>query len=154
MRPMIKFLPAGLLFCLGCAAPPDPPPYKPIAGTKLLMISVVDPAADFVWDSVKTIVDLEGTEEFRPETDEEWTLVRNSAVVLAESGNLLMMERRAMDSGDWMYWSAALVDAGEAAMHAAEARDAEEIFALGEKIYIACTGCHEQYWKADFVPPP
>ena len=44
---------------------------------------------------MKTIDTKDGTEEIRPRTDEEWTAVRNAAVTLAESGNLLMMVPRA-----------------------------------------------------------
>ena len=155
MRPIAPVLvPTGLLLLLGCTAPSEAElPFRPIVGTRLLMVSVLDPATDIVWDSVKTIVSLEGTEEFQPETEEEWTAVRNAAVVVAESGNLLMMGRRAVDDGDWIGWSLDLVDAGEAAMNAAEARNPEAIFDIGEQIYIACRGCHEQYWQTNVLVP-
>ena len=123
------------------------PPYKPVAGVKLLMVSVVEPQADILWDAVGWIISYEGTEEIRPENDEEWAAVRNAAVTIAESGNLLMMEGRATDDGDWMGWSRDLVDAAEEAMMAADARDEEAIFELGEKVYWVCTGCHETYWQ-------
>ena len=35
-----------------------------------------------------------------PETDEEWTAIRDSAAIIAESGNLLLMPGRARDQGD------------------------------------------------------
>ncbi len=145
--PMKPFLGLTLAVCslTGCARTP-PPPLRPVAGSRLLMVSVIEPAADVVWDSVKTIVTLEATEEVQPRTEEEWLAVRNAAVVLAESGNLLMMGPRARDAGDWMRWSAELVDAGEAAMQAAEAHDPDAVFELGGRIYGSCTGCHEQYW--------
>ena len=40
---------------------------------------------------------MAGTEERQPHTDQEWAAVRDSAVVLAESGNLMMMVPRAYD---------------------------------------------------------
>lgn len=137
---------------LGCTSQPEeqPSPFRPIAGSRLLMVSMIDPAADLIWDSVHTIMDENGIVEVVPETDEEWTLVRNAAVTLAESGNLLMMGRRARDMDLWRRWSQDLIDAGEAAMQAAEAQDAEAIFDLGEDIYRSCTGCHAQYWVEDF----
>jgi hypothetical protein len=154
MRNPVPPLLAGLSLslCLACARPPEPPPFKPVAGVRLLMLALLDPAADTLWDAVRFEMTLEGTQEFRPQTDEEWAAVRNSAVLLAESGNLLMMERRAMDQGDWMAWSSALVDAGEAAMQAADARDPDAIFDVGGQVYETCAGCHAQYWKTDFAP--
>ena len=101
MRPILCSLLAGGSFVLaGCAKPPEPPPYRAVAGTRLLMMSLLDPAADTQWDAVRIEMTLEGTTEVQPQTDEEWAGVRNAAVLLAESGNLLMMERRAMDQGD------------------------------------------------------
>ena len=121
-------------------------PFREIVGTRLLMTAMLDPAADVVWDSVKSIITEEGIEEIAPQTNEEWIAVRNAAVVVGESGNLLMLERRAKDQGDWIGWSLDLVDAGKAAMVAAEARDPEALFAAGGAIYEACLGCHENYW--------
>jgi hypothetical protein len=135
-----------------CAKAPEPSPFRAVAGNRLLMMSVVDPAADVVWDSVRTVMTLEGTEEFQPETDAEWEAVRNSSVILAEAGNLLMMERRAMDQGDWIGWSAALIDAGEDAMKAADARNPQAVFDAGGEIYAACSGCHAKYLIGNAAP--
>lgn len=144
----------ALLGCcaLSCARAPEPTPFRPIAGSRLLMVSLLDPAADVLWDAVRIEMTLEGTTEFEPQTDEEWTAVRNAAVLLAESGNLLMMERRAVDQGDWIGWSQALVDAGEAAMQAADARDPDAIFEAGGAVYATCAGCHEKYWPTSVNP--
>jgi len=75
-------------FFAGCGGP-TPPPFKPVVDTKLLMQSVVDPNADIVWDAVRTIDTKEGTQEIRPKNDAEWAAVRNAAITLTESGNLL-----------------------------------------------------------------
>ena len=136
----------------GCAPPEEDTPFREIAGTRLLMISIVDPAADVIWDAVRTEMTLEGTTDFAPENDEEWAVVRNNAVALAESGNLLMIGSRAQDDDDWMAWSRDLIAAGEMAMRAAEAQDAERVFDVGAEIYRACAGCHAKYWMADFAP--
>jgi hypothetical protein len=140
------------LLALACAKPPEPPPFRPVAGSRLLMLSLLEPAADVLWDAVRVEMTLEGTTEFQPQTDEEWTAVRNAAVLLAESGNLLMMERRAVDQGDWIGWSQALVDAGEAAMQAADARDPDAIFDAGAAVYETCSGCHQTYWPESVEP--
>lgn len=136
----------GAVWTVGCQA--ATPPFKPVADTKLLMQSVIDPSADVVWESVKTIVTLAGTEEIRPRTDSDWMTVRNSAITLAESGNLLMMVPRAKDGGEWMTRARELIDASQAAVRAAEARDAERLFSIGGDIYDACSHCHARYMEA------
>lgn len=118
---------------------------KPVADMKQLMAAVVDPAADVIWGSVGTIVSEKGTEERAPKTDEEWAAVFNSAVVISESGNLLMMSGRAKDNGEWMKHSRDLIEVGSRTMRAAQARDKNAIFTLGGDIYTVCTDCHKTY---------
>jgi hypothetical protein len=122
-----------------------PQPFRPVADVKLLMQAMVDPAADVGWNAVGTTISTEGVKEWAPKTDEEWVAVRNSGVILMESGNLLMMESRAKDSREWIKASQALVEAGAVVMKAAEARDPARVFASGEVTYNACEGCHQQY---------
>ncbi len=139
-----------LAAALACGGAGDAgPPFREVAGVRLLMASVMEPAADHIWAAVGWIISPEGEEHIQPETDEEWTLVRNAAVAVAESGNLLMMNRRRMDDEDWVAWSRQLIDAGDAAMQAADARDVQGVFDTGEQIYFACAGCHAQYWAND-----
>jgi hypothetical protein len=127
---------------------PEPPPFKPVADTKLLMQAVIDPTADEIWDSVRTIITDKGTEEFRPRTNAEWDAVRNHAVALAESGNLLMMVPRAKDGGEWMKRAQDLIDTSERAIRAAEAKNADQLFAAGGDIYESCSSCHQKYMEA------
>jgi len=143
---MAVFIGGGAAWSIGCGG--GAPPFKPVADTKLLMQSVIDPSADIVWDSVKTIVTAAGTEEIRPRTDAEWIAVRNSAITLAESGNLLMIIPRAKDDGEWMTRSRELIDASQAAVRAAESKNAERLFTVGGDIYDACTHCHQRYMSA------
>ena len=134
----------GMLLLAACSGGPQPPPFKTIADTKLLMEAVIDPAADHVWESAGTIIDASGRTELGPKNDEEWTALRNSAVLLAESGNLLMMAPRAKDE-EWMRISQALIDTGEKAIRAAEAKSTDRIFDVGGEIYAVCTNCHSKY---------
>lgn len=131
-----------------CSRAPEPPPFKPVADTKLLMQSVVDPTADEIWDSVRTIITKDGVEEIRPRTNEEWQTVRNQAVALAESGNLLMMVPRAKDGGEWMQRARELVDVSEKAIRAAETKNADQLFTVGGEIYESCSNCHQKYMEA------
>jgi hypothetical protein len=134
------------LAVVGCAhAPPPAPPFKPVTTVLELMESVIAQSAEVYWGAVQVTVDAEGTHERKPETDEEWELVWASALALAESGNLLMMEPRAVDDGAWMQFARSLVDAGVVAADAAEAHDVERVFAAGEQVYNVCLGCHTRY---------
>ena len=96
-----------------------PAPFLPIAENKLLMAAVVDPAADVVWESVSTKIDKTGIHDKSPQTDAEWTAVRNSAVMLAESGNLLMISPRAKDDDRWMKAARGLIETSFTALQAA-----------------------------------
>jgi hypothetical protein len=131
-----------------CSSGPQPPPFKPVVDTKLLMQATIDPTADEIWDAVRTVVTRDRTEEIRPQTNEEWLAVRNHAVTLAESGNLLMMVPRAKDGGEWMQRSQELIETSERAIRAAEAKNAEELFTAGGDIYEACSNCHRKYMEA------
>jgi hypothetical protein len=127
---------------------PTPPPFKPVADNKLLMQAVVDPNADLIWDAVKIIETKEGTQDIRPKTDAEWAAIRNAAVTLAESGNLMMMAPRAKDGGEWMQRAQEMITASEEAMRAAEAKNAETLFTVGGDIYDSCSNCHRKYLDA------
>ncbi len=105
---------------------------------------ILDPAVDVIWESAGSIITAEGEADLAPTTDAGWQHVRNSAAVVAETGNLLIMPGRA-NGPDWIAYAQALIEAGEAAMVAAEARDADALFAAGGQLYQVCRGCHEQY---------
>jgi hypothetical protein len=129
---------------VGCG--PAPPPYKPVADVKQMMQGIVDPSADVVWESVATIFTKDHVEERRPRTTEEWAHVRSNAMILTESGNLLMMAPRAKDGGDWMKMAQALVDVASVALRAADAKDAEGLLKVGGEIDETCENCHKKYW--------
>ena len=147
MRQLRPILLLGACVVSACGGP-QPPPFKPVADTKLLMQAVVDPTADIIWEAVKTIDSPAGTEEIRPRNDEQWAAVRNAAVALAESGNLLMLVPRAKDGGEWMKRAQEMIDTGEQAIRAAEAKNAERLFTVGGDIYDSCSNCHRQYMDA------
>lgn len=145
------------LFLTACArreAPaPPPPPFAPVADVKQLMQVVVDPAADGIWESVKTVDSAEGVVEYAPKNDAEWQAVRNHALVVAESGNLLMMAGRAKDNQDWLRLSRALVDVGRRALAAADAKDKDALFDAGGEVYAACANCHQKYLPVPAAAP-
>ena len=148
MRTILLLVPLGAVIAFGCSPSPGPP-FNPVVDVQQLMEMMVDPAADVVWDAVGTVITAEETNEWSPQTDEEWAAVRNSAVVLMESGNLLMMGSRARDQDAWMRMSQGLIDAGMLAMEAAESKDPDSVFAIGGDVYNACDSCHNLYWVGD-----
>ena len=137
------------LITLGCSeAPPPPPPAPPfraVLDLKQFMLLVIDPAADGVWDSVKTIVTNKGTQEIAPKTDDDWKKVESSAATVAEAANLLMLDGRAKDAKDWMAAARRLTDSAEQALKAARAKDPAAVFDAGGVMYEACRGCHRRY---------
>ena len=143
----------GVMPMAGCGgAESTGPPFNPVANVSELMTTMIDPAADAVWLAVGTIISEEGTDDWAPETDEEWAVVLNGAMTIAEGGNLLMIDGRARDQDVWMRMAQAMTDAGVLAYDAAKARDSDRIFALGEDIYNACDRCHSLYWVGDEDP--
>lgn len=125
--------------------PPAAPPFNLVASVQQLMQGVIDPASAFLWNAVHTEATEKGVQEFVPKTDEEWAALWNSALVIAESGNLLMMGRRARDRDGWMAVARALSDGGVLAMKAARAKSVNGILEAGEEIRAACQSCHRQY---------
>src|SRR5262245_41109493 len=78
-----------------CGGPREQPSaYRPTATVKDIMLSIVDPQADVIFNSVATIVTVDGTEERQPRTDEEWAAVRRGAISLIEATNLLRVPGR------------------------------------------------------------
>ena len=133
------------LLLAACRPEPTDTPYTPVADVAELMNAVLDPASDTYWDAVGTIIDFEGIHDFAPQSTEEWDAVRNAAYVLAESGNLLMMDGRAVDHAGWIGFSRAMVRAGEQALEAAVAEDEAAVFDAGAEVYYVCSGCHTAY---------
>ena len=185
MRTHLKLCFASILVVLGgCSQQEQPaaqgtaagaePQYQMTATIKDLMDGIVDPSADFIWESVATIVSAAGTEEKRPRTDEEWSDVRRNAVRLLEATNLLKMPGRRVakpgekaedplvelapekieealnaDRSSWNAHAQQLHDATMQAFIAIEKKDTEGLLMSGEAIDQACEKCHLQYWYPD-----
>lgn len=147
------------------------PAYAPTATIKELMESIVDPSADVVWDSVATTVGAGGIDEKAPRTDQEWTEVRKGAIRLVEAANLLMMAGRHVARPDeksetpgielepadmealinkdreaWEKRVLALRAVSLEALQAIDAKSANSLFDVGDRIDTACENCHRQYW--------
>jgi hypothetical protein len=143
-----------MLLLVGCNASDPPPAAAPAASAppfhttltmRQLMTWIIDPNATAIWNSVGTVVTDKGTAEHHPKTDEEWATFRNAAAMLVESGNLLMLDGRAVDNDQWMSTARGMADAAAAVLEAAEAKDVEAYFDAGGALYESCTACHSRY---------
>lgn len=131
--------------CSPAATPTAEVPYSLDLNMQELMAHVLDPAADIIWASAGSIVTAEGETNLAPTNAEGWLQVENGAAGVIESANLLLLPGRAVDNGDWREFSLGLAAMGKKAMAAAEAQDADALFAAGADLYQVCVACHQQY---------
>jgi len=101
MRKYIHLIPLLVLASLlvSCAQASQAPAvvetsYNTVATIKDIMDSLVDPSADYIWESIATVVSSEGVIEKAPKNDEEWKEERRHAIALVEAANLLKMPGR------------------------------------------------------------
>jgi cytochrome c553 len=99
------------------------------------MKSIVIPNADVVWHVAQEA----------PKDDNEWIAVQNSALTVAEAGNLLMIGGRSKDQGNWVKAAQALVDAATVALRAAQAKNVDALNEAGDRLVTVCGNCHRQY---------
>ena len=147
------------------------PSYTTSATIKDIMLHIVDPAGDLVWDSVATTIDKGGLHETVPVSDEDWFKVRTGVITLIEAGNLLMVPGRAMarpgeksvapgvelepaemevlvnkDRAGWNERAKALHDVSLKVLGIVEKKDSQALFDIGEELDRACENCHRAYW--------
>jgi len=142
----------GFVIASGRSAPPtaavqEAPAVTAVASIQQIMAGITGPSAAVVYNSVGTVINSEGIKETAPQNDAEWAAVANSAAALVESGNLLLIGNRVLDSGDWITMARAMIDAGTVALKAAEAKSTEGILASGGDINATCDNCHARYMR-------
>jgi len=138
---------AAMASACGTPAPPAAPSYHPIATTKELM-QAMDPIADEFWDVVGTVVTKDGSFEKAQASDDEWAAVRNHAVILAETGSMLLYPSRAGGSAEWIKQANALIETSQRSIKAIDAKDKDALFNVGAEVYETCTNCHRQFMPA------
>jgi hypothetical protein len=176
MRALVAFV----LLAVGSAACTSDmaPDMRPAATVEELMRSMIDPAADAVWDAVVIEATAEGIVETRPETDGDWLRLRRHAVTLAEASNLLLIEGRrvaapesrselpgidlhpdaiqelvAEDWDGWVEVTQGLRATSVVVLNAVEARDVDALLAAGTELDLACENCHARYWYPGYADP-
>ena len=150
--------------------------YTTTASIQELMLSIVDPTGDSLWDSVSVSITGAGSKETRPRTDAEWLAVRDKALLLAEAGNLLKIPGRRvgpvtpirgikpetpgpddltpaqveillkMNRAPFNAFAQKLTEAALVALKAVDARNVDGMYEAGDAIDQACENCHLNYW--------
>lgn len=137
------------------------------------MRDMLDPIADNVFESVKTVVDGKGTVETAPKTDEDWEKIRIGGVTLAEGVYLLKIPRPFAPPGDQnnsagpdapelspaqmkakierdpVLWNAkieALRNVGLEVLDIVREKNVQRLWDAGEDLDVACENCHIEYW--------
>jgi hypothetical protein len=173
---------AALVSLAGCTRSAEAPasPFKPSSSIQDIMVAIVDPSADALWESVSSETTKAGIEEKQPRTDAEWLAVRSHAIALLEAGNLLIIEGRdvthgakktedahvpgilppqdiaraiAADRPAFAARARELQDAAGQALSAIKARDPARLMAAGGAIDQACERCHLAYWYPNSTRP-
>jgi len=146
---------------------------KPVVSVKELMRDMIDPASDYVFDSVGTVIDRKKRVERIPRTDEDWDRIRMGAVMLAEGVYLLKIPRPFAPAGDEnnstgpepeelspaqikaklekdpVLWNAkieALRNVGLEVMEIVKRRDVNELWDASDNLDAACENCHLEFW--------
>ena len=146
---------------------------KPVVSVKELMRDMIDPASDFVFDAVGTVLTKGKRIEKAPKTDADWERIRIGAVTMAEGAYLLKIPRPFAPAGDEnnsagpepaelspaqikaklladpVLWNAkieALRNVGLEVMEIVKRKDVNELWDAGENLDQACESCHLEYW--------
>lgn len=126
----------GLMFVsMAAATMAQAPGFQPVGTVRQIMLGIVAPTSDVIFKVPNQA----------PKGDKEWKTVQDSALMLAEAGNLLLIPGRAKDAGDWTKFAKSLVTQGSKAFKAANAKDAKSLEDIGNDIDQVCEDCHAKY---------
>jgi hypothetical protein len=108
-----------------------------------LMVHVIRPASDAVFYITSRT----------PATEAEWGTLQAQTLMLAESGQLLMLPARARGRTQWLDDARLMLEAGRKAFAAAKAKDVAALDALNDEMYQSCVTCH-QHFRPGYAKPP
>jgi hypothetical protein len=114
------------------------PPLRPeaVAETRLLMEALTEP----------NFRGLEKLLETRPANTEAWTFARGQALIIAETGNLLMLRQpRGDGKAAWLQRAAEVRGAATRLARAAAARDYDLSRSVLASLANACNHCHQTF---------
>jgi uncharacterized membrane protein len=121
------------------------PKPEPVAETKLLMEGIADPNA-------KALGKLFAA---KPKDAEAWALARGQALLLAETGNLLMMRppKTKASEDSWLTHAGDLRESATALARAAAAKDYLQARTALAGVANACNRCHQTFRVGVRVDP-
>jgi hypothetical protein len=141
---------AGAVFLSVAHSQPQPakkpaPKLEPVAETKLLMEGLADPNAKALGKLLAA----------KPKDPEAWNFARGQALLLAETGNLLMMRPPKNKTGEesWMTHAAELRENAAVLARSAAARDYLQSRTALAGVANACNRCHQTFRVAVRVDP-
>jgi hypothetical protein len=135
-----------------------------------LMTETVMPNADHIWRAVSYVANAQGVTETKPETDEDWSKLRESAQALINAGDELLDTSRPVYeefdastasfqyNGDeikqliadnpepWQNYIEQMQDRTRMTLQAIELKDLVGLQDFGAQINGACENCHADYW--------
>jgi hypothetical protein len=126
----------------------EPPALVPSAQhtDQALMVGLIDPAADGIWNSAGSIATAEGEETWAPASDEDWRRLESHALAIVRGADALATPARANGREGWDAPARQLRVAGSVALDAARRRDVTGLYAASEGLLDACQQCHARYW--------
>ena len=144
----IAFIVAGARTARPAASPrAEVPAPAPVASIKQIMNGIVMPNATVIYNAVGATITGTTVDEFAPKNDQEWRAVGDSAAAIIESGNLLLVGDRLIDTREWVSYTQRFIAAGKAVLAAAEQKKPDGVLAAGGDLNETCDACHDKYQR-------
>jgi hypothetical protein len=104
---------------------------------KDVMLTMTIPASDVIFTAASE----------PPKDERAWQDVRKSALVLSESGELLLTTRLAKDTTTWMEMARTMVAQTKVTLKAIDAKDVDALAQAADDMYVTCKACHDRYME-------
>lgn len=105
------------------------------ANVKQVMLTMTIPASDVIFAAASE----------PPKDESGWKDVRKNALVLTESGELLLTGRLAKDKAAWMDMARAMVTQANVTLKAIDGKDLDALAQAADDLYVTCKACHDRY---------